>query len=180
MKNEKTRFSIHKIRTQMLISMIAMVIIIACCVVFFVVRQTMHQTEDTYISIQRSNLQTYNTLLTLKIDSIVTYLRQTVYEKDFLELMETPNAKTAAVNALTRFIGQERMITGAAIYDRQGNYTCATYYSTPVIKEAYNRYTDLHNPEETEWYNTAMAANGKECLYGYNIYEWRRIFLHGR
>lgn len=170
MRNWISRFSIHKIRTQMLISMIAMVIVSSGYQTFFVVRQTMHQTEETYISIQRSNLQTYNTLLTLKIDSIVSYLRKTVYEEDFLELIKSPDSKAIAVNKLKSFIAQERMITGAAIYDCYGNYVNYTWYSTPSIREAYNQYAELHPIETTEWYSIAIEANGKECLYGYNIF----------
>lgn len=168
----KNKFSRLSLRNQIVITLIISVLIFAIVNTTILIYEATKQTEQLYLSIVNSNLDTYNQLLEVTLQNIVDMQRSTVYDDMFLDqYRHNGEISTSSYSVIKKSLNQLMIdnpyISSAFIYDFDDNYVFSSTYYNSKTASAYREFGNQKQSDK-EWYLNAIAANGKEIFIGYN------------
>lgn len=170
-------FRAWHIRTQILVSMQALMFVLAlgCCLASYTAAKS--NIERNYKANCEKNLQVIDGIIGIELEDAVTMVRETVVDESFLSIVESENKAglatfdSVATHRLDEiWLGVENRndyVGGIFLFDMEGRF---------YRKLRANRNTSWYAPyynadilETLPWVEEVAAARGREVFYGYNL-----------
>ena len=171
------RFRKWRIRTQAMISMQILMIVLAvsCCVASYSAAKS--NIERNYTSNIEKNLQTVTGIMEMKLDEAVTLVREATVTDDFLDILESDNpAGTTAYDSFNSHRldeiwsiveNQNDYVSGVFLFDLHGRFY--QRHRASMNTSWYVKYYEPGALEALPWLDEVATARGRPVFFGYNL-----------
>ena len=165
------------LRVQILSALLFLTLTATLTVSFAAWHVCRNKIEENYRSTYKTNLQTYNSILRDKLQSLNDLARSIFLDEEFLAVLKTPNDREspyyrtseelAVARSCRQFEAQSSLLRGVAVFDRKGRYSF--WSKTNTFSGDYLDYYSKKDCTLEQWYQTAEEAGGLEVYFSGNV-----------
>jgi len=166
-----------KIRTQILVCMMALALIVALTLSFGLVRIANNTLETNYRVTCENNLSVVNDVLDLRLNTIVKLVREAVFSDDFQRIIKMPNIYNSPyfdtdsnqkLDAIWNEMEyQNDLLDSMFLFDLQGRFYKRRLGAQSTSN--YQIYYTQPQPVTADWYQKAQEAKGREVFFGKDV-----------